>query len=115
MAREILKWPVVIRIGVGANVSNVINAKDLVGCTAFTLFSSTRTDAFTYTIEVSYDDGTTYVTLNDGTADIAAPATGKAIAYANPPCTNMRIKSSSNATGNNDWYMVAEVPIFGLR
>lgn len=113
MSRTFVKWPTAITIPVGQNASNVIPMSGLEGMTAFTLFAGVLTDAFTFTIELSYDDGGTYKTLNDGTADITAPAAGKCVAYPNPPATHMRIKSSSAATGAGDtWYMVAEVPIF---
>lgn len=113
MSRLTVKYPVTIRISTGTSVSNSIAMSDLEGMTAFTLFAPTLTDAHTYVLQVSHDGGTTFLNLNDGTADISAPASGKAIAYPNPPCTHLRIKDSTgNVTANADFFMYCEVPVY---
>jgi hypothetical protein len=85
----------------GAAVSrSVRSADEYSDATAVCIISPAALTAATYTIEVSFD-GTTFVTLNDGAADIGPPAAGKGRQYVELIGFNFwRIKQSSNAAAD---------------
>ena len=82
----------------GAAISRTVIAfEEYADATAVCLIAPASLDGATYTIEVSFD-GATFVTLNDGTADIGPPAAGKGRQYVELCGFNFfRIRQSINA------------------
>ena len=99
-----------IKIPNGAADSNIVRSTQVYDDSfAITLFAPAALDAGTYTIQVAADpDNPVFVTLNDGTADINAPAAGKAQVYVSPVWRCFKIHSSVNVTADRIFKMNAE-------
>lgn len=98
-----------ITIAVGAANSNVIEAKEYWDSPGFMIYApASISGSPTTTIEVSWN-GTTFVTLNDGTADIGPPAAGKGRFYSEMSAANyFRIHRSTNVSGADEIYQMSK-------
>lgn len=81
MSQSFQSWIADVVVLSGATTSRSVRALYEYGdATAIHIQAPAALDATTWTIEVSQDDST-FVTLNDGTADIGPPAAGKGRQY----------------------------------
>jgi hypothetical protein len=85
----------------GTNASRaVFSAYEYSDAVAISIQAPAALDAQTFTLEGS-QDGSTWATLSDGTADIPVPAAGKIIQYTELLSVNYwRIKSSGNVAAD---------------
>lgn len=83
-------------IASGTDVSRVVDAnKETADAETLGILGAVALTG-TLTIEVCPTANGTFVTLNNGTSDVAGPAAGKAIEYNNFAFPYWRLKSSSN-------------------
>jgi hypothetical protein len=90
-----------VTIASGTNASRaVFSAYEYSDAVAISIQAPGTLDALTFTLEGS-QDGTTWATLNDGTADLPVPAAGKIIQYTELLSVNYwRIKASGNTAAD---------------